>query len=350
MLSRKIYELSIALGLLPLLGFAEPTCCPFVPGDIIEENQVCPGYFYPAMYDVASCVDIIVTADFLYWNASKQLNAIAFEETIIPGVSAHTDVIIHRFGYRPGFKVGVGIGLPGFDHFVFNAEYMWYKHTTTTNHTAGPGTFLTTLTGIVPFPFPQPIATHVKSKWNFEINMAQFTFARPFYLGKRLILEPAFGLKAFWYDEKQSIDFNLINGSIGTERSHFKSWALGPYLNLNVKGLLWCGTYIFGKFGFLAPYQKHTKDSFQANNFPFVGHDQIDFDFGKKKPYAFEPYLESGVGLGWGRYFNDRCWHADLAVSYDYFGALFLFLANIGGPMAKDHWMHGLTVKAQFDF
>lgn len=344
----KIYKLSLALGLLPLLGFAD-TCCPLIPGDPIEENQVCPGYFYPALYDVGSCLDISVSGDFIYWNASKQLNAIAFEETVIPGVSAHTDVIIHRFGYRPGFKVGIGLGLPGFDHFSFNAEYLSYDHTTTKTHTAGPGQFLTTLAGIVPFPLPQPIATHVESKWHFELNTVQLTFSRPFYLGTRLILDPAFGLKAFWYDEKQSIDFDLITGAVGTQRGHFKSWALGPYVNIKAKGLLWCGTYLLAKFGFLVPYQKHTKDLFQAD-FPFVGKDQIDFDFDKKKPYAFEPYLESGLGLGWGHYFCDCSWHADMAVTYDYFGALFHFLANIGGPMAKDHWMHGLTVRAQFDF
>lgn len=348
MLSRKIYKLSISLGLLPLVGFAE-TCCPLIPGDPIEENQVCPGYFYPAAIETGPCMDIIVSADFIYWAVSKQLNAIAFEQTVVPGATSDTNVIFHSFGYRPGFKVGLGMGLPGFDNVVLNAEYLWFNHATTTSHTARTGSFLTPLTGIVPSPPPQGISSRVRSKWRFNINIAQLTVSRPFYLGKRMIIEPNFGLKAYFFNEKQSIDFDLIGGGLGTERSHFKSWAFGPYLNLQAKGLLWCGTYLLARFGFLAPYQRHTKDSFQAN-FPVLGPDQQDFDFGAKKPYAFEPYLESGIGLGWGHYFNDRCWHADLAITYDYSAFLFLFLANIGGPMAKDTWMHGLTVKAQLDF
>lgn len=348
MLSTKICKLSICLGMLPLVGFAQD-CCPVIPGEPLQGSQVCPGYFYPAAYEFCDCVDFSVSADFLYWTASKQLNAIAFEESVIND-TLNTDVIIHRAGYHPGFAVGIGMTIPGWDHFTFNAEYLRYDHTSTTSRTAGTGTFLSPLTGIVPgAPAPPTIATHVKSKWHFCLNEAEFTFERSFYIGKRLILNPSLGLKLFWYNEKQSIDFVLLNGELGTERGHFKSWAIGPYFFVDARAVLWCNTYLVAKFGFLTPYQKHTKNSFQAD-FPTLGQDQQDYDFGSKKPYTFEPYLESGLGFGWGSYFFCNSFHADLVITYDYYAALYLFLATIGGPMAKDTWWHGLTVKGQFDF
>lgn len=348
MFTTKKCMLAISLSALPLLGFAED-CCPVIPGEPLEGSQVCPGYFYPAMYELSSCVEFSVSADFLYWAANKQLNAIAFEETVAAD-SINTGVIIHRAGYRPGFSVGIGIGIPGWDHFVFNAQYLRYDHTTTTTHTAGTGKFLTPLTGVVPgAPNPPTIATRVHSKWHFCLNEAELTVERPFYLGTRLVLSPAFGLKAFWFNERQSIDFDLLNGDLGTQNNHFKSWALGPYLFLDAKALLFCNAYLVAKFGFLAPYQKHTKISSQAV-FPALGQNQQDFELGPKKPYVFEPYLESGIGLGWGSYFWCNKFHADIVITYDYNAALFLAYATFGGTFPKDHYWHGLTLKGQFDF
>ncbi|MBS0629853.1 MAG: hypothetical protein JSS30_06480 [Verrucomicrobia bacterium] len=351
MLTKKICQ--IYLGILPILGFAQE-CCPVVPGEPLQGDQVCPGYFYPAQYEVASCLEISISADFIYWTAGKQLNAIAFEDELINnGTGVHHNVIIHKPGYHPGFKVGLGIGLPCFDHVSLNSEYVWYNHTSTKTHEAGLTTALLPVTGIAQGPpfsaAPRPFSSRVRSKWDLSLNIAQLTLNRPFYIGKRIIINPGFGLKAFWFDEKQSIIFDLRAGGLGTERSHFKSWAVGPYAYANVKGLLCYDLYFIAKFGFLSPYQRHTKDLFQAN-FPFTGTDQSDFDFGSRKPYTFEPYMESELGLGWGRYFCGCSYHADIAITYEYYATLFLFLANIGGPMPKDHWFHGLTVKGQFNF
>lgn len=350
MLYKKICQITV--GILPLAGFAE-TCC-VIPGEPLEGDQVCPGYFYPAEYQVAPCLDISISADFTYWTVGKQLNAIAFEDTLINNnTGVHQDVIIHKPSYHPGFIVGLGLGFPNFDHFIIRGEYVWYDHTTTRTHNAGPTSVLVPLTGIVQGPpfsgAPAPASSRVTSKWRFSLNIAQLTIERPFYLGKRIIVNPGFGLKAFWFNEKQSIDFDLIGGGLGTERSHFKSWAVGPYANANIKGLLIWDLYFTARFGFISPYQRHTKDLFQAD-FPFTGTDQSDFDFGKRKPYTFEPYLESSLGLGWGRYFCNCGYHVDLVISYDYYATLFLFAANFGGPSAKDHWFHGLTVKGQFNF
>ena len=248
MLSRKIYALSISLGCLPLLANTE-TCCPLIPGNPIEVNQVSPGYYYPARFDLTTCRDFIVTADYLYWAVKKQLNSIGVEQRVVGNETSDANVLAHEFGYRAGFKVGIGMGLPGFDDFVITAQYSWFNHTTTNSHTASSGNFITPIPGISIPTAPPPISSHVKSKWRFGLYTAELTGGRPIYVGKRLILDPSFGLKAFWFHEHQSIDFNLISGGLGTERSRFNTWALGPYLNMKTKALLWGGTYLLGKIG-----------------------------------------------------------------------------------------------------
>lgn len=347
MIHQKIYKLAISLGFLPLCAYAE-MCCPLVPGDPIED-QVCPGYYYPALYDTSDCLDISVTADFIYWAPQKQLNSYAIENNI-DGAEFHMHVISHRFGYRPGLKVGAGLGLPCFDNIVVNAEYFWFNHATTSSKTASPGDFITPLPGISQnAPAPQPISSSVTSNWRVNIQMAQLTFGRPHYIGQRIILSPWLGLKAVWSHQIQAIDFDLIAGGIGRERNSFKFWAIGPYLSVDAKGLLCGGLYAVGKMGMIVLYQRYTEDNF-TTDIPFANPFQVDFFIDGKKPYAFPTYLESGFGVGWGKYFGCQKYHVDLAITYDYFIAMYLIHAVFGGNLVRDFYMHGLRVKGQFVF
>jgi len=347
MINNRIYKLAITLGFLPLCAYAE-MCCPLIPGDPIE-GQVSPGYFYPAQLDTSECVDISVTADFIYWAPQKQLNSYAIENNVV-GTTVNMHVIAHRFGYRPGFRVGVGMGLPCFDNFVFNAEYFWFNHATTSSKTASPGDFITPLPGISQgAPAPQPFSSRATSTWRVNLQMAALTFGRPHYFGQRIILSPWVGLKAIWTHQTQAIDFDLLAGGIGRERNSFKFWAIGPSLSVDAKGLLWCDFYALGKMGMIVLYQRYTEDNF-TTDIPFANPFQVDFFIDGKKPYAFPTYLESGFGLGWGKYFCGQSYHVDLAVTYDYFIAMYLIHAVFGGNLVRDFYMHGLTVKGQFDF
>lgn len=348
MINLKIYQLAISLGFLPLCAYAE-MCCPLVPGDPIEDYQVSPGYFYPAQFETSGNLDVIVTADFIYWAPHKQLNSYAIEQSVVD-TTVQMHVISHNFGYRPGFKVGIGMGLPCLDHFVFNAEYLWFSHTTTSSRTASTGSFITPLPGINQNPpAPQPISSRATSKWHVGIQMAELTAGRPFYLGQRMIFIPSVGAKAIWHHQTQTIGLNLIDGGVGTQRSTFRAWSVGPYLKLDAKGLLCGGLYVLGKIGAVFIYERYTQDDF-TTDLPFANPFQRNYFLGSKKPYAFPTLLESGIGLGWGDYFCGTNYHLDLAVSYDYFISMMLITAVFGGNLVKDFYMHGLTVKAQFDF
>lgn len=348
MINQKICQLAVSLGILPLCVYAE-VCCPLIPGDPIEDCQVCPGYFYPARFDTSCSYNAIVTADFIYWAPDKQLNSYAIEQSVV-GTTAQSHVITHQFGYRPGFKVGVGMGLPCFDNIVLNAEYLWFSHTTTSGHTASPGSFITPLNGIIPNPPPpQSVSSRVTSKWHLGLQMAELTIGRPFYIGQRLILSPSLGLKAMWVNQSQSVDFNLIAGGLGTERNTMRAWAIGPYLNINAKGLLGGGFYICVKAGMLNLYERITQNNFKAD-FPTLIPFQRDAFLDSKKPYIFPTFMETGIGFGWGNYFCENRYHVDVALTYDYFIALMLMHVVFGGNLLKDFYLHGLTVKGQLDF
>jgi len=346
MINKKICQL--ALGILPISLYAE-ICCPVMPDAPLEDDQVCSGYYYPALYETSGCYDIILDAEFIYWAPDKQLNSYAVEHNIV-GTTIENHVLTHDFGYHPGFKIGAGIGLPCFDNMSLNAEYLWFNHTTTSRRTASPGDFITLLPGItLPDPFPQPISSRVTSKWHVNHQMADFTLGRAFYLGQRMILSANMGIRGVWFDQSQSVDYDLIAGGLATTRNTLKAWALGPALKLNAKGLFCGGFYALGKTGVFFLYHRFTKNDF-SSDFPFTIPYQRNSFLGSKKPYLFPTYLETGLGFGWAKYFCGNSFHVDLALTYDYFVALMLFNVVVGGNLSKDFYMHGLTLKAQLDF
>ncbi|MBS0630189.1 MAG: hypothetical protein JSS30_08230 [Verrucomicrobia bacterium] len=342
MINRKIFQLAISLGLLPLCANAE-MCCPLVPGEPIC-GEVPPGYFYPALYETCGCLDIAVSADFIYWAASKQVNSFAIENRA-PAVGVTENVLItHRFGYRPGFKVGAALGLRNFDNILIQAEYLRFNNSTTTGRTAPAGAFITPLNGITINVEP---ASQVRSKWHINAQWLEVLVGRPFYLGQRMILTPSLGLKGFWFHETQNVDFNLLVGGLGTERNDFKFWSIGPILEMSAKGLLCGGLYLLSNWSCMFPYTRYTKNDFQAN-FPLTVPFQRDFFVGKRKPYTYMAFFEAGVGLGWGTYFCG--YHLELDLTYDYWGAWILNTIVFGGQLSKDRYLHGLTLKGQFDF
>jgi len=288
------------------------------------------------------------SADFIYWAANKQVNSFAIEHRI-PGPALSENILItHHFGYRPGFKVGAVVGLRGFDHIVFNAEYMRFNNTTTTTHTSA-GTavnFITPLNGVTTVPAP---ASRVKSKWNFNFQWAELEVGRPVYLSQRLILSPLFGLKAFWITQHQTINFDLIDGTLGTIRNSFKLWAIGPYINLNAKLLLSYGLYAVGKMGITLPYARYTKNDF-SSDLPNTVSFQRNFFTGKKKPYTFQALFDAGAGLGWGTDFCCHTYYLNFELTYDYWSGLLLNTVDFGGYLSKDLYTQGLTLKAGFDF
>jgi hypothetical protein len=345
MIKKKIFQIAMSLGLLPLCASADESYC-LIPGEPICD-QIAPGYFYPALYETCGCLDIAVSADFIYWAANKQVNSFAIEHDVsrVPDFTENI-ILTHRFGYRPGFKVGVDLGFRGFDSVVAHSEYMRFNNTTTTSRTAPVGSFITPLNGVTTV---QAAASRVSSKWHFNAQWAELTVGRPLYLGQRLILLPFFGLKAFWFHQNQRLQFDLLDGTLGTIRNACHIWAVGPYINIGARGLICGGFYALMKMGITLPYARYTKNDF-SSDLPNTVSYQQNFFLGKKKPYTFQALFDAGAGLGWGTTFCSQSYHLNFELTYDYWSGLLANTLDFGGYLAKDLYLQGLTVKAQFDF
>lgn len=343
---------------LPILAAAEDSeCYCLLPPEPVESCQLPVGIFYPGQFYLGnSCVNLSVAGEFLYWEVnpdSLEQIATKFAGTFAggPGTLTTLTSISHYQCYRPGFKVAVGMGLPCFDQWDFDLEYTWFQHQTTKHFTAtGNGEFI--VSKFIPHIY-FVASTDLRSDRRFNLNFLQGVVGKSFYLSKRFLVKASCGLKSWWASEKQDLTFTTLNGLIGTQVTKVGLWGIGPYVNANIKALLWCGTYIQGKAGIWTAYTRqnkyHTTTNFPA--VPAVGFPGfIDDETQTGKLWLVRLFYEGGVALGWGTYFCDCGYHVDLSVGYD-------MMANYVGPYGvtignhlKAFYYQGFSVRAQLDF
>lgn len=350
----------LLLASLPSLASANgevAQCCDsLLPPEPIESCQVPVGYFYPAQYTLGNCgIDISVSGEFIYWEVNRDSSANIGTKTdnINNGNTQIQTPLIHQQGYRPGFKVAAGMGLPGCDAWKIDVEYTWFHHTTTTHFRASQDGFIQpqTLSGFIDLRYLFFAGNALKSVLKFDLDFIQGTLGRTFYLGERLIVNAGSGLKAWWSSLHSDLTyFAFFDGPPLIERTKSSLWGIGPNITAQIKGVLWCGTYFYGKAGVWIPYTRHHKLQIDTNIpqtlLPPLNQD-IKLD---KFVYTTQLFYEGGVGLGWGTYLCNCDYHIDLLIGYDmmtnYIKAILL---PIGDPHYEFYYQ-GLSVKAQFDF
>lgn len=335
---------------LPALVFAEDApeyeyeACPLLPPEPVGSCELPVGIFYPASYNLGnSCVDLSVTGEFLYWQLNRQGFCQIGNKLRFGANQIDTTELVHHAGFRPGFKVGIGIDLLQVDDWTFNAVYTRYHHTTTNhfialvNETIRPG-----LLPDVPL-----FTTALKSELKMHLDYFQLTVGRPFYLSQRLIVRPLIGLRVWWTKQDEKLYFDVANGPQQTIFTKNGAWGIGPYLDAEVQALLWCGTYGIGKFGLYIPYTRLNK--FKENtSLPNIGLVFTEKD--KSSPYITDIFAEAGIGLGWGTYLCDCNYHVDFAFTYDYMTNFIAFLLfDLGNPIVN-FYTQGLSIRGQFDF
>ena len=196
------------------------------------------------------------------------------------------------------------------------------------------------------------------------INFLDGTVSRPYYLGRRLTINPYGGLRAAWIAQNLKVkavvvNFGGINPFVNPMVSHNESnsWGLGPRAGIGMNWLISPKFRAEGNLGASLLFTqftsiKHKEDAITMLSSTPVYRAHID-DFN-----CVRPFLEAGLGLGWGTYFKRQRYHVDVAASYD-FNYLWsqnmmrkLFDEQWGGTDASagDLYMHGLTVTARFDF
>jgi hypothetical protein len=350
----------LLLTSLPSLAFAEDSecCVALLPPEPIESCQVPVGYFYPAQYSFGECGwDISISGEFIYWEIDRDSvtsvgSLVTLENN---GTFRDQKTLVHHQGYRPGFKVAAGIGLPGCDDWKLDVEYTWFHHRSTNHYNASAAQFITLpiLTAI--FDIPALLAyraSSAKSEIEFNLDFISGVVGRAFYLSQRLIVDAGVGLKAWWSKLDSDLTYTaLVGGAISTQRSESGLWGIGPYVSAQIKGLLWCGTYLYGKVGVWNSYMRFNKHKI-LNNYqlarpfaPFVNEETNPSSY-----YFVNLFYEGALGLGWGTYLCDCDYHIDFLVGYDMMTTYTRAFIVTSGDTHKEFYYQGLFVKAQFDF
>jgi len=354
MLKNAYLLLLAGLPSLAYTGDQMDQCCDvLVPPAPIESCQVPVGYFYPAQYLFGDCVfDISISGQFIYWELNRDSTTQIGTSVAVSNNGLRRDGrdLIHYQGYRPGFRVAAGIGLPGCDNWKVDLEYTRFHHTSTNRFFAPEGGFIEqpfVSTFLTPafFGFQADFA---QSTLKFDLDFLLGTVGRAFILSQRLIVNAGVGLKGWWSTLESDLFYSAPDTSELTSITNSKVWGLGPYVLAEIKGLLWCGTYLYGKAGVWVPYTRFTKLRAETNA-PVIG--LFDAVSKIEKPvFTTNLFYEGAVGLGWGTYLCSCNYHMDFLVGYEIMTNYNKAVIVAATDPHYEFYYQGLIVKAQFDF
>ena len=331
-------------------------CCTEVP----STGEPCNcAYNAPARIDPACGWDMWVTGSFIYWQAKEKGLELGYEfnrKTSDTENVVKYDTLNMEFDYLPGFKVGAGFSMCRDDWTLYleytrlNGKNTFKKELATEDNylasswdPASLGQFLT------------PRFNSLSAKWKLDYNIFDLELGRPYYLGKKVIFKPHFGLRGGWIDQNYDIKEIYSTTNVVYNWATQDSWVIGPRAGLVTDWIIGCDFRIFGNAAASLLYQDfdiskktHSYDSDVL---------RTNFKTQEKQSYI-TPNVELGLGLGYGSYFWNNEWYFDLAVGYDFhyiwnqnmMRHLNDELKNELDTDAGNLMMHGLTVSARLDF
>jgi hypothetical protein len=332
-------------------------CCPFFggQGDPMNPSAFVPGYGQYGGIEVEGCcgnVDLFVSGDFIYWSPNRRFRGDIFKFLN----NANNDILIFDEvgGYKPGFKVGLGVTLPCFDDWTFEVVYTRYHHSfTNTFNATGAETVSPFSIPLLALPF-----SSIRSTNAFHYDNVRLIAKRANYLSPCIILEPYFALRGFVHEIKINQALTLlpgftVPGVVGQcfQEAKWRTWSAdlcaGGYGYLL---LPWGFRVVFeGEIG--AGYFRAT-----SNESTVVNNSNVNLGATViHQTYLHHPWWvavtgTAGGGLSWGAYFCCQKYHVDLKILYE--------LETIWGPFQSENTIfflegtqyRGLTVHAQFDF
>ncbi len=320
-------------------------------GHAVQENQMLGAYNAPARIDVRNCWDFFITGSYIWWEAKEQ--GLEIGRFVTSDANLYQgEIINHDSGYNSGFKAGLGWNTD-FDDWQIYVEYTRLHSSSGKNYTAP------LYAGTLPI-YPVwlndatiPIAnTH--SKWRSNIDLIDLEFARPCYQGTKLTFRPHMGLRGGWIGQNFNVNY-IHTGADDWSKNKSKSWLVGPRLGLDTNWIFGAGFRMFADFATSLFYQKYTTLKLTQQN---TANAALAQNLNNNNKSAINPYVECGLGLGWGTYFDNSNWHFDLSAGYEFHNfwnqnemrglndSLNARTDGAPGSLA----LHGLTITARLDF
>lgn len=350
----------------------------------IDAGSVChPAYNAPAnitLWSEGNKKDMhaFVSASFIYYYASEggldlanssMLVENAPATAYITAATSNSKALFQDFAYKPGFTVAAGATLWDWE---LTGQYTWIRQTTTTSKHAptpvpndGEAVWILNNWFQQLSPEGQTIsATNVSSKWHLAMDLADLTASRPFYQGRKLAIAPFFGLRAAWIRQNVRVGIEVPTLVISTQsapviysRNSSNSWALGPRVGFNTSWLLGMGFRVEGGAAGSLLFTQYTSIKHREKVADStISPSTIKTSFSNLN--VIRPEADLSLGLGWGSYFNKQRFHFDLSADYDF---MIFFEQNMirklldqtisgVGASVSNLYLHGLNIKARFDF
>ena len=332
---------------------------PFEQGDEMLSTQMPAGYTHAARVSTTSDWDMFLTAKFLYWNVQQEGMEIGPTFTTNPSASnvQPSGILEFKDEYRPGFKVGLGWNTP-FDDWVVTAEYTWFHHDINKSQNSPYLTSNVLQAKVTPFDYStEDLLTASSHKWNIDLNIVDVLVARPSYQGTRLTVNPSFGLRGMWLNQKYTIEGTISGGTFNPTKSYGKtdSWAVGPTLGISGNFLLGAGFRMIGGASGTLAYTRYNGITYFART-QSVG--KPDLHLSGSSQNRVRAMADAQAGFGWGTYLCNQNYHLDFSATYE-FQVLWnqnminwysASLIGLNGSSPGNLYFQGLTVSGTFDF
>jgi hypothetical protein len=310
-------------------------------------DEIPAAYNHAANIDAYMCCDLFTTAAFTYWDVQQEGMKIGSTYSSSTH-SGFTDTLFIADDYKPGFKVGLGANTR-FDDWVVAANYTWFHHALTKNQGSFP--FLSTPFVLVGGGGGGVVFTSSEHRWHFGIDILDVEMGRPFYQGKRLTVNPFFGLRTQWMSQRYKISGTTTLGAASNPNWKTASWGIGPRFGFDMNWLLGEGFRFIGSASGSLVWTQYYKLHY---NEPTAS-----------PPYALslgnQNYLrgdaDGKLGFGWGSYVGNNKFYLDFTATYDFQvfwnqNMITWMMKNVTGvdASAGNLYLNGLTVNGRFDF
>jgi hypothetical protein len=253
--------------------------------------------------------------------------------------------IVDNYGYRPAFRVGVGMVMENFANWILNVDYTWFHHGFSKNVSATlPQTLSTGLGGATAAGTYSFINTRTHFNWDIVAANVQTNF----YIGRHVTINPYFGLK--WLNRKATISQSLTRTTVGNDfqTATTKRDGIGPDVGANINWILDWGFSMVGKID-LAVLYDYVAEIHQSATI-FGAPNSVTTFRGHTNTMA--TLTKGGLGMAWGSYFWCNQMHFNLAATYDILLDVTALFNTADDQMMQSQfwWLEGLTLTAQFDF
>ena len=293
-----------------------------------------------------------VLLDPLYWYGRTNGTAFAYSNhtqvTTLP-LKGRTKDLDFRWSW--GLRVGAGKNID-YDKWDLTFYFTFYRTHVSGSAHGGLTSTLIPLRGAT-------VQAHgvgsAKSTYALDFYNLDLELGRHYYVSSKLSLRPFVGLKNAWIDQKQVIRYTA--GFLGNNSAHVDDtcdyWGIGLRGGINSRWHLGYGWRIDGLFAGALLYGFFDID--HREKLTPSRQDQVRLEDNK---HQFVPTVQWRLGIGWGKYFNDKHNYFELGAAYEgmYWWRqnqmikIYEYSTLRYDNFSEDISMHGLTISSRLYF